>query len=70
MLLVKSTRQLVKTTRPFSTIFAVMLCKYLFYFIHLFLLTDTYVKVSIRQPQCFNTVVYLHSLCRKSEIYL
>ena len=31
MLLVKTTRNLVKTTRQFSTTFAVVLCKYLFY---------------------------------------
>ena len=68
MLLVKTTRQLVKTTRQFSTIFAVVLCKYLFYFVHLFLLTDTYVKVSIRQPQRLNTVVYFYSLCREAEM--
>ena len=70
MLLVKTTRQLFKTTRQFSTIFAVVLCKYLFYFIHLFLLTDTYAKDSIRQQQFLNTVVYLYSLCRKAEMYL
>ena len=68
MLLVQTTRQLVKTTRQFSIIFAAVLCEYLFHFIHL--LTDTYVKVSIRQPQCLNTVVYLYSLWRKAEIYL
>ena len=40
----KTTRRLVETTRQFSTIFAVVLCKYLFNLIHLFLWTDTYVK--------------------------
>ena len=40
---------------------------HIFILFYLFLRTDTYVKVSIRQPQCLDTVVYPLFLMQESR---